>query len=138
MKNKFYTILSIALIILASCSSDDSGTQTNGQQQEQEQQTPEKQYKLFLVQNNIHKDSLTFETKTGNGEWRRHELELLRFPVFLNDSVRVTSGTHYIEGGDIYIRLELNNYVDWHDDRNKGYPLYTYDGPLNKKFKVEL
>ena len=138
MKNKFYTILIAAFFSLASCSSDDSGTQTNNQQQEQEQPTPEKEYKLFLYQNNIDKSYLTFETKTGNGDWVERELNPLRFIVKLGDSVRVTSGTHYLEGKTINVSLQLNTVVDWYDERNKNFHVQSYDRPLDKKFKVEL
>lgn len=132
-------ILLALAIAFTSCSSDDSAP-VNPQNNNPAEPTPAQEYKMYVSETNLETQDFTYKTKTGNGPWVEHQLQNWRFPVKLGDSVHVNSGSKAYPHAQTFVRMQLNNVVDYGDSRNKAFSLLSIlpNQPINKKFKVEL
>jgi len=137
--NKLKLFLVAGLLSAIGCSSDDAAP-VNPQNNYPAEPTPAQQFKMFVSESNLETQDFTYKTKTGNGPWVEKQLQNWRFPVKLGDSVHVNSGTNAYPHAQTFVRMQLNNVVDWGDSRNKAFSLLSTlpNQPINKKFKVEL
>ena len=137
MKRQILLVLAIAC---TACSSDEAFPVTDNQVNIPDEPTITQEYKVFVTSTNIDEQDFTYKTKTGNGSWVEHQLQLYRFPVKYGDSVQIDSGNNASPSHRTAISLQINTVVDWYDTRN-----YTYEfqstspnEPINRKFKIEF